>query len=237
MAISATHYTILKNLRDQKLLPQSGRIVEIGKANWYGDAPPSLVDPDLPADAESFAVARKVYETLFNSTDITAIDLDPNAEGALRFDLNDPGLSFQGHTFDVAINHGTAEHIFNIGNVFRLMHDLTYEGGLMIHESPFTGWLDHGFYCLQPTLFYDVAAANGYEVVRVACEHLTSRSAFYVNSREELHAMKQQGRLADNLMLFVVLRKTTDAPFRVPMQGVYAGTVSQDVANAWRELR
>jgi hypothetical protein len=166
---------------------------------------------------------------------VAAIDGDPAAYRAERHDLNTHTQFDQG--FNLSINHGTAEHIFNIANVFRAMHDATVEGGLMIHESPFTGWVDHGFYCLQPTLFWDVSAANGYEMVMVAIEHLASKSIIHIESREHILNLRRCDQLPDNAMLFVVMRKGKCEPFKVPMQGVYAGQVSQETMQAWRELR
>jgi hypothetical protein len=237
MAISATHYMILRELKQRGVLPQGGSILEIGQANWYGDAPPSIVDPGLPNDTDSFQVARRLYEILCEPWSVLSIDLDPAAPGALRLDLNKFEDSVEPE-HDLVVNHGTAEHVFNIANVFRLMHEATKPGGLMIHEAPFTGWVDHGFYCLQPTLFWDVAAANGYEMVGVWGEHLASRSYFAIESREALLERRRCDQLPDNAMLFVAMRKgAEDAPFRVPMQGVYAGQVSTEAISAWKELR
>lgn len=270
MAISETHYLLLRELRDKGVLPQGGRILEIGMANFYGDMDilEMYGDSTSPGNGfqqgvlwtlrnkqqageqlsgeDAFQLARIIYDIAFAPKEIVSIDLDPDATDSIKADLNafifDQWRDAKGgrpdtDQFNVAINHGTAEHIFNIANVFRVMHDATVVGGLMIHESPFTGWVDHGFYCLQPTLFWDVAAANGYEMVMVATEHLASKTAMKIESREQIHEMKRRGQLADNLMLFVVMRKGADAPFKIPMQGVYAGTVSEQVNRSWVELR
>lgn len=238
MAISKTHFLLLQELKAKGVLQQGGSILEIGKANWYGDAPVSLVDPDLPVDADPFQIARRVYETLLSPRVVTSIDLDHAAVDAQRHDLNTvEAASGDVGAFDLCINHGTAEHIFNIANVFRLMHDATADGGVMIHESPFTGWVDHGFYSLQPTLFWDVAAANGYEVVGMWLEHLASQTIIQVLDRGHVLWMTRADQLPNNAMLFVVMRKGGDAEFRVPMQSVYSAGATEETRKAWRELR
>lgn len=238
MAISLTHYQLLKLLKERGELPQGGRILEIGKANWYGDAPPSVVDPSLPDGADGFAVVERLYEQLFANDELVAIDQDPNAPGAFAHDLNTLGCgSGDMQSARVVINHGTAEHVFNIANVFKVMHDACQVGGLIVHESPFTGWTSHGFYCLQPALFYDVARENGYEMVLVATEHLRSRTFQEYASHEDILAAKYRDQLPDNLMLFVAMRKNLDEPFRTPTQGVYAGTESPFVCQMWGLLR
>ncbi len=161
MAIAGPHYRCLRDLHEAGQLPQGGSILEIGEANWYGDIP---VPRELAAD-NPYTVVKNLYFALFATWDVVSIDF--HGPNALKLDLNEP-ISLAPGTFNVVFNHGTAEHVFNIANVLRVMHDHCVNGGLMIHESPFTGWIDHGFYTLQPTLYFDVASANGYEIVMMA---------------------------------------------------------------------
>jgi hypothetical protein len=232
MAITKTHYELLKLLKERGELPtQMCSVLEIGEANVYGDWV-----CEHPGD--DFQKAKAIYRELFHCMEVGSIDGDPSRDWGLKLDLNKHHSEpFPGKTFDVSFNHGTAEHIFDIGNVFRTMHDATAVGGLMIHECPFTGWLDHGFYCLQPTLFWDVARVNNYQVVLFATEHLQTQTYQLWESREAILEARRVGELLDNLMLFVALRKTVEAPFKVPIQGVYSGQVSEAARQAWSELR
>jgi hypothetical protein len=258
MAISAPHYQLFISLKP--ILPRGGRLLEIGEANWYGDVPPSelswlfadddrRVHEDLAAAFDKpdlFDIAKRFYRALFAPSVIVSIDFN-GTPAALKLDLNAP-LSGQrnggdGSTveirgqFDLCINHGTAEHIFNIAQVFRTIHDHTVDGGLMIHESPFTGWVDHGFYCLQPTLFYDLAAANNYEIVLAAIEHIDTDTTIRLESRDHAAELAKSGKLPNNSMLYVVYRKLGDGPFKIPMQGYYNQTLSPQGRKAWEELR
>lgn len=261
MAISATHYQLLRELRIAGALALGEPILEIGKANLYGDCDPREWFADIdglipegdyrhemrarlamlidrpPSNAVLFELAKLVYAILFDAKSVPdAIDLC--GEGDFwRLDLNHPIASTHLRAYGTVINHGTAEHIFDIAQVFRTVHDACRVGGLMIHESPFTGWVDHGFYTLQPTLFYDLAAANGYGIELIAVEHLASRSYFCISSREHIHELARRDQLPYNSMLFVAMRKTADEPFKIPMQGVYAGTVSEEATKSWKGLR
>lgn len=281
MAISAVHYTLLKE--HAPLLVRGGSLLEIGEANWYGDieAPEGcdlnkcirgVAFSGFENDREVgiigrlreeiewdlFAVAKEVYGLLFAPSIVEAVDI--HGPSAMKQDLNRP-LTLP-RQYDTIINHGTAEHIFDIAQVFKSMHDAAKVGGYMIHECPFTGWVDHGFYCLQPTLFYDIAAANEYELVSLSIAEIQSRTIIRVESREKLHelvmdrnpnindptAVQHRGwyhegkyypvpRILDNSLLFVVLRKVVDAEFRVPMQGVYSQRLSEKGREAWATLR
>jgi SAM-dependent methyltransferase len=66
--------------------------------------------------------------------------------------------------FAVATNFGTAEHVFNIGNVFRSIHNAIRPGGVALHVLPAFGDVDHGFYNIHPTTYFDLAAANNYTI-------------------------------------------------------------------------
>lgn len=244
MAISAVHYQLLKE--HAPLLARGGSLLEIGEANWYGDMgldevrkgftadTPILLDDLFSTleDCNSFDVVKIIYHLLFEPSSVDSIDFNGTPD-ALRQDLNGP-LQLP-RLYDTIINHGTAEHIFNIAMVFKSIHDWCKTGGYMIHESPFTGWVDHGFYCLQPTLFYDVAAANEYELVSLSICEINSRTILRVESREHFHQMA--GNVPRNAILFVVMRKAVDAPFRVPMQGYYDSRLSEKGKEAWQTCR
>lgn len=227
MAISWTHYQLLKSL--QPLLPQGGTLLEIGEANWYGDC-----EPDFPFEGDGFAAVKAMYQSLCAPSRVLSVDLNGTPQSS-KFDLNQP-IPLRG-TYDIVINHGTAEHVFNIGQVFRTMHDKCKVGGLMIHEAPFTGWLDHGFYCLQPTLFFDLAAANSYRLVKMAIEEIRSRTIVELCGRTELYCMYESGQIPDNSMLFVAFAKIVDEPFRLPLQGYYNQSLSEEGERAWETCR
>ena len=171
----------------------------------------------------------------FAPSNVQAVDFD-GTEAAHRMDLNQP-ISLD-RRFNVVFNHGTAEHIFNIAQVFKTVHDYTLPNGLMIHESPFTGWIDHGFYALQPTLFFDLAECNNYVIIGMFVEDLTDKRLFQIQNRDAVPELVRSGTLPANSQLLTVLRRGPDEPpFGLPIQGFYGGMLSQAGADAWRNLR
>jgi hypothetical protein len=138
--------------------------------------------------------------------------------------------------FGVVFNHGTAEHIVNIGQVFATTHQYTVPGGMMIHESPFTGWVDHGFYNLQPTFFFDLAECNQYALVGMFIEDLGVKSIRQIRHRDKVHELAKSKQLPENSMLLTILTKgPQDAPFKIPMQGFYRKSLSDKGTAAWFE--
>jgi len=66
------------------------------------------------------------------------------------FDLNTGDVpGDHGGSFDVVLNCGTSEHVFNQYNTFKIMHDAARVGGLMCHAVPMTGYLAHGVFHLH----------------------------------------------------------------------------------------
>jgi SAM-dependent methyltransferase len=77
-------------------------------------------------------------------------------------DLNEPFRAPE--LFDVATNFGTFEHVFNIAAAFRSIHDVLRNGGVALHVLPAFADIDHGFFNIHPTTYFDLAAANGYTI-------------------------------------------------------------------------
>ena len=67
--------------------------------------------------------------------------------------------------FDLVINAGTTEHVSNQENAFRVIHHLTKPSGIMYHEIPAGGMIDHGFFSYQPKFFARMAYQNDYKIL------------------------------------------------------------------------
>lgn len=262
MAITALEFVVLTELSLAGRLPRGRPLLEFGRQSWYADVPLDklaefasrrlgpetagfLAELRSVADAINrgggreedglFRIARLFYGLAFDPSDYLAVDLDEGPE-VHRHDLNEP-LDL-GRRFGVVTNIGTAEHVFDLRGVFKAIHDHTEPGGLMVHTAPFNGWWDHGFYCLQPTLFFDLAAANGYEVLAVTCAGLSPFKAVRLESRDDVARLADRGGIPTHAIINYVLRKgDADHPFRVPIQGYYAGTLSEEGRKAWKRLR
>jgi hypothetical protein len=255
MAVSVVHYLIIRDLFKFGVLPRGGALLELGEANWYNDIQPIAMVDDIRtyvtdpirraalvkrltdaierADRDTrFDVVKVFYELFFAPSEVQAID-PHGTDAAHSFDLNYP-IELD-RRFDVVINHGTAEHIFNIAQVFETIHRYTVPGGLMIHESPFRGWTDHGFYNLQPTLFFDVAEQNQYQMIAMLVADIKSQTTREINSREELRQLFAAGQIAGNSTLFTIMRRgPIERNFEIPMQGCYPKGLRESASNAAR---
>jgi SAM-dependent methyltransferase len=174
---------LVKNLIELKrrgLLDNCRRVVEIG-AQQINDR--LLTAPELPDLFQAFGVADTFSAKPVGPENFTAqappgrvfwsaLGLDSRsvdiADGAIRIDLNRGRVPFRHRAaFDLSVNCGTTEHIANQGNAFAAIHDLVRPGGLMYHQLPCTGHVEHGFFSYHPKFFFRLAASNDYEIVNL----------------------------------------------------------------------
>jgi len=257
MAITQVEYALIRKFREVGILKAGASLIEFGQSNWYGDVPLDQLKSDIDVFAAAGKradlrarldkiVTEKPHEMLFDIGSIfyecfldpphrTAVDYGGTGM-ARKLDLNAP-LPDLGQ-FDVTIDFGTGEHIFDVRTFFQNVHDVTRPGGIIIHGLPWHGFIDHGFYNFQPTLFFDMAAANGYQVLNVSCGAIEPPQVHSLNSREACVAFAKAGKIPANALLFVAYQKGPKAqPFRVPVQGYYAGTLSDELKNDWQTMR
>lgn len=257
MAINTVEYNLMRFLREKNTFKLGGDLLEVGEANWYGDVDPNVLRADilkfaLPEKQQtllaeldeavksgqgsaSWDIARIYWDTFLQPCSRTAIDFH-GTKSALKLDLNSPiDLKRQYHTVN---NCGTLEHVFNVGQAFKTVHDHTLPGGFMIYQTPFVGWIDHGFYNFNPTFFWDLAAFNNYSIYEFLYAELNPPRVIRLESRERILQMAKNNNIGKNALLMTVLRRPDEAqPFRFPFQGFYAGNISQNAANDWYSLR
>jgi len=221
------------------VIPSGGHILEFGESNVIpADAGTSLLSilaPHLPinrvdeaarriagaANSRSqyqrfFDSARSIYHAIFDPASYTVIDLE---QGPRRYCLDLNGLVSLQRQFDCVINNGTSEHVFDQANVYRAIHDHTRPGGIMIHWTPCLGWVNHGLYNVQPGFFFDLAAANAYDVTFAG---LASESVcVLLRSGRDVWQAIRENPVLNNSEVCAILRKNANTPFRPPLQGDY----------------
>jgi hypothetical protein len=257
MAITALEFMVLASFREHQVLPKNPRVLELGESNWYGDVTIEQFEQEIrrlatdPADRDRhlfqlnktlaangpallYELAQIFLNAVVQAGEYSAID--PGTPGSkYRFDLNYPVPIDE--QFDLTLNIGTAEHIFNVYQFFKTAHDRTATGGLMMHSSPFNGWLDHGFFNFQPTFYFDLARQNGYEILSFIVGKLKPFEYVQVKSHDEIRQLIQAGKVPAGSHINVVYRKTRPDEFSVPMQAYYAGALSKESQRAWHEMR
>lgn len=245
MAITGGDRQLWRKLRAHGEIPERPVVLELGRANWYGDIPQGeavedwryFADPGigLPKRVNHWQAADWYYDVMLRRPTRVAIDLDPAAPDCVRHNLNELVPECL-HGADVVINTGTLEHVFDQRAVWQSCHDACKLGGLMVHALPLWGWLDHGFTNFNPTLVADLASENGYAVLCWLIYEI--KTGWYAPIECPADVAQHQARAAEHsAMMHVAFRKVSGEPFKVPMQGVYSRRATTEQLEAWNANR
>lgn len=156
------------------------------------------------------------------------LDCSDFEEATVVRDLNVPVPAEMWNRFDLIVDGGTLEHVFDVRQSLTNIGRMLTPGGRIIHVSPTNNWVNHGFYQFSPRLFYDYYAANGFVDLR---GFLAEHDPYRLPSHPwEFFAVGVEGRLASRLGLMTVFvaQKTAQATAdRDPLQSHYAPVHAQ----------
>jgi len=139
--------------------------------------------------------------------------------------------------FDLVLDSGTLEHVFDFAAGLRHCVQMVRMGGRVIHLTPSSNCVEHGFYSVSPTLYADFYAASGFEVNRVwLCEIPIDlpRGIWnvydYLGSSERFISL---GQLSDKIWFaFSVATALPGHEARTPQQWIYTRTWAQATNDA-----
>jgi SAM-dependent methyltransferase len=178
----------LIELGNQTFKPKGNILEEVksylGKQKWPWNSPDFDRLNGLKGAARESASAG--FCTAIGYSSYACIDVN-DRYGALQMDLNESLAGKYGfhEQYDVVTNNGTGEHVFDQASVFRNMHALAKSDGIFLHVLPFHNYTNHGFYNFQPVLFYDLAHANGYELLRLSVANSSGDEIAFAEERPE----------------------------------------------------
>ena len=119
---------------------------------------------DSKLDQGKFVRPEFVYHAL-GFSEVDSVDIASHDDPTFLYDMNQPGAADSiGKQYDVVLEVGTIEHVFHVPNALWNLVSLCNVGGEIIHWAPMNNWPNHGYYQLQPPLFFDFYQRNGFEV-------------------------------------------------------------------------
>jgi len=144
------------------------------------------------------------------------------------FDLNKPVPKELHNKYDIILDSGTLEHVFNLPQALNNIYDMLKVGGRVIHLLPASNYVDHGFYAFSPTLFYDYYTANKWSIETSRIVELTRRHdvdpwRVYEYSPGVLNSLSAGGFDKGYLIniFFVVTKTENSSADIVPQQSRY----------------
>lgn len=239
MGVSVTPLSRILYLHEQGLLPPGASIMELGAQQLYcrdkeaflREFIAKMAAKNRSVNVRHFSDAdlRKLADGGFTSTLLKACGMKYAAidifegDGTIIFDLNrqEPPPEIR-NRYDLVTNFGTTEHVINQYLSLKTIHEITKPGGVIYHQLPLGGFYTHGYFAYTPLLFSQLAQANQYEVILEGySKGLPAKSPdFMLNNGypdSEFH----------DFGIEFILRKTSDAPFRVPLETSTSLSVSK----------
>ena len=93
---------------------------------------------------------------ILGAKEVVTVDRSDFEGATLLHDLNQPFPEHLKGTFDMVIDGGTLEHIFDYPKALANCMDLLRVGGHIVSITPASGLMGHGFYQFSPELFFRV---------------------------------------------------------------------------------
>lgn len=187
----------------------------------------------IAAEAPVSDGATSFAEDLFAALGFSSCEsLDASSwEGAsIVHDLNTPVPGHLVEAFDLVLDGGTLEHVFNFPSAIKNAMEMTSVGGALLIHACMNNLSGHGFYQFSPELFFRVLSPeNGFGVVRMFAVEGENRAYAVADPK------KAGGRVmlinARSTSLLVHAERTSRAEIFsvVPQQSDYAGD--------WEEAR
>ena len=253
MGINRLDLDVLIQLKNKEYIPNKGAVIEIGAQQISNDflaaqaeinqigkqfgaplphpfpspLPSGLVNGGCEPLHSDAPMAKLFWEWL--GFDYAAVDID-GSPGSIALDLNFDSVpqNLLGK-YHLVTNYGTTEHVANQLNAFKIIHEFTALGGVMIHAIPAQGMLNHGLFNYNPKFFWMLARSNGYKWLYAHC---TKPTVYYplpqnimdqiLSFNPHLAGEQQQYQFADSGII-MVMQKVFNTPY-VPALDVNTGT-------------
>lgn len=175
MGIIFSNAALLARARQNQV--RFDRILTIGRLNSY--LSPKQIHRlathyDLAIDEHALAQERyvdKLFCQLLGAKQVTSLDYSSHEGCDLIHDMNQPVSSDLHHQFDVVIDGGTLEHVFNFPVAIANCMSMVKPGGSLFIFTMANNHTGHGFYQFSPELFFRIfQSENGFEIRDVVLE-------------------------------------------------------------------
>lgn len=173
-----------------------------------------IISPLPPPEYNSITkLGKTIHQNYFlkvlGAKNIDAIDINPNEGCNLTFDLGEPLPEKIFNGWDLIIDGGTTEHIFNISTAFKNYINLLKINGSIIHMNPISGSILHGYYQISPKLYFDFYRNNGCEILECKIVvHQPQGNAYYFNYLE--NDFLPSDFRGDYAYIFIVAKKISN---------------------------
>lgn len=151
----------------------------------------------------------------------SCIDVD-DRRGTIRVDLQ--GCEYPSdlkYGFDLVVNAGTTEHLANPAGGLAFAHYACRKGGVMAHDVPLFGYMNHALVNPTPKFWTILQVMNGYEVMSADArkvDDVDNDMNFYGDHLDYINGLKDARNIT--WMVSIAFRKGGSAAFVPPIDAV-----------------
>ena len=237
MGILRAHVHILA--RERTAHPVRGQVLTLGQQALYADlqtvenvlrshACPHLSLPpgfDTSSKFKDDNINAGTLLRLLGAEGVHVMDVSSFEGADILHDLNVPVGPQYESKFDVVFDSGTLEHIFDLPTALTSISRMVPVGGQVILMNPCSNAVDHGFYSISPTLYFDFFRINGFG--EFSCYLLEGSN---VDASKPVRVF-EYGAVGDGYsfsssrllsLAFFATKQTRVSEFRRPMQKYYS---------------
>jgi hypothetical protein len=183
------------------------------------------------ADYKWCEYADRFFIECLGASEVSSLDYSPYEGANIIHDLSQPVPSELKGQFDVVVEGGTLEHVFNFPMAIANLMQMTRVGGSVFALTVANNLCGHGFYQFSPEIIFRVfTAQNGFQLGKVlalcprfpSIELVPIRDVFEVADPALVGG--RMGLLTERpIVLCFEARRTADVPIfaRSPMQSDY----------------
>ena len=111
---------------------------------------------------------EELLRSEFRATSVDSLDASDFEGATLIHDLNESLPLTLANRFNVVLDFGTLEHVFDVKTAFENVNKTTQVGGSIVHVVPSNGCSGHGLYQFSPEFFHTFhSEERGFEQTRV----------------------------------------------------------------------
>ena len=231
---------------EQSRHPIKGRVLTLGQQSIYATVDEvkkifirrALSTPSLPAN---FDTTNKIPAwngtwwgrntnaqtvlTLLGAQEVVVTDVSDYEGATLLLDLNNAVPEEQTGQYDVILDIGTLEHLFDVPMALANLTKMLKVGGELILILPASNSIDHGFYSFSPTLLFDYFKTNGFD--NLDCYLRAGPMSFFIPRPWKVFKYNHVGAeyLLSNYggveIVFFVTKRESVATTKKPIQSRY----------------
>lgn len=178
------------------------------------------VDDAVPRLQESTSgFAEDFIECLGGGT-VDSMDHSDFEGAAICHDLNEPIPDSLRQRYDVVLDGGTLEHVFDVRQAYQNCMEMVKVGGHYLGISPSNNFMGHGFYQFSPEFFFEAfSPSNGFRISQVILfEHRRNAPWYEVVAPTDIQSRVSLKNSERTYVLVVAERISEVVPFTCPPQ-------------------